>query len=53
MSPASDFFNIQLSNSRASSLSGQDFKPTIQAKGLAAYGSLGVPPIRAESKARR
>ena len=26
---------------RASSLSGQDFKPTIQAKGLAAYGSLG------------
>ena len=26
---------------RASSLSGQDFKPTIQAKGLSAYGSLG------------
>ena len=26
---------------RASSLSGQDFKPTIQAKGLAAYGPLG------------
>ncbi len=29
---------------RASSLSGQDFKPTIQAGGLAAYSLLGVPP---------
>ena len=29
---------------RASSSSGQDIKPTIQAGGLAAYSSLGVPP---------
>jgi hypothetical protein len=38
---------------RASSLSGQDFKPTIQAGGLAAYSSLGVPSIRAKAKTRR
>ena len=31
---------------RASSLSGQDFKPTIQAGGLAAYSLLGVPHPR-------
>ncbi len=29
---------------RDSSLSGQDFKPTVQAGGLAAYNPLGVPP---------
>ena len=35
---------------RDSSLSGQDFKPTIQAGGLAAYSPLGVPhPRRDES----
>ena len=37
---------------RASSLSGQDFKPTIQAGGLAAYSPLGVPPIRPVAKSR-
>ena len=31
---------------RASSLSGQDFKPTIQAGGVAAYSLLGVPHPR-------